>query len=63
MTPPKPNGSIAVGVIVECSIQQPVNSSEICELVGGVMTPPYEASYWSAPVKDQVVEPVIFSIW
>ena len=43
MTPPKPNGSIAVGVIAECSIQQPVNNSEICELVGRVMTPPYKS--------------------
>ena len=63
MTPPKSNGSIAVGIVVECSIQQQVNSSEICELVGGVMTPPYEPYYASSPVKDQVVEPVIFSIW
>ena len=45
MTPPQPDGSIAVYWIIECNIQQPTNVTLICNLLGGVMTPPYKRIY------------------
>ena len=41
MTPPKPYGMIAVSIVTKSSVWQPTKQAKCCDLVGGVMTPPY----------------------
>ena len=42
MTPPKPYGTIAVLNAVKSSDLQQTKQDKCCDLVGGVMTPPYD---------------------